>query len=174
MVTLVAPKWMPVAHACLAQLVFGIMVAIVVGQYSTRGKRVETSLDPAGTSACAALFVQTIFGAAVRHNVAGVIPHIAFAAVAILIVMWAGIQVLMHHMENPPFRRSAMLLLSLTFSQVFLGMGAYMSRILTADDPQPMPMMISFTVAHVAVGSLAFGAAIAMAIIVGHGGVAVA
>jgi hypothetical protein len=62
----------------------------------------------------------------------------------------------------------------LTFSQVFLGMGAYISRIMAADDPQPMPMMISFTVAHVAVGSLAFGAAIAMAVIVGHGGVAVA
>ncbi|SPF42954.1 Cytochrome oxidase assembly [Candidatus Sulfopaludibacter sp. SbA4] len=173
-VTLVAPKWMPVAHACLAQLVFGLIVAIVVRQYCARRKRVEMSLDPAGTSACATLFVQTILGAAVRHNVAGIVPHIVFAAVATLVVMWAGVQVLMHHMENPPFRRSAILLLSLTFSQVFLGMGAYMSRILTADDPQPMPIMISFTVAHVAVGSLAFGAAIAMAIIVGHGGMTVA
>jgi len=173
-VTLVAPKWMPVAHACLARLCFGIMVAIVVGQYWTRRKRVETRLDPAGTSACATLFVQTILGAAARHNLTGVVPHIAGAAVATLIVMWAGVQVLMHHMENPPFRRSAMLLLSLTFSQVFLGMGAYISRIMAADDPQPMPMMISFTVAHVAVGSLAFGAAIAMAIIVGHGGMTVA
>jgi hypothetical protein len=80
----------------------------------------------------------------------------------------------MHHMENPPFRRSATLLLSLTFSQIFLGMGAYMSRMMAADDPQPMPLMISFTVAHVAVGSLAFGAAIAMSIVVGHGGMAVA
>lgn len=167
-VTLVAPKWMPVAHACLAQLCFGIMVALVFQPVST------VALRPVPVLAAAALFVQTILGAAARHNLTGIVPHIAGAAVATLIVMWAGVHVLMHHMENPPFRRSAMLLLSLTFSQVFLGMGAYISRIMAADDPQPMPMMISFTVAHVAVGSLAVGAAIAMAIIVGHGGMTVA
>ena len=170
-VTLVAPKWMPVAHACLAQLCFGLMVAIVVRQYSWPAAGQAGKPAPL---AAGALFIQTVLGAVARHNLAGVIPHIAFAAVAILIVMWAGIQVLLRHMENPPFRRSAMLLLSLTFSQMFLGMGAYISRVMAADDPQPMPMMISFTVAHVAVGSLAFGAAIAMAIMVGHGGVAVA
>jgi cytochrome c oxidase assembly protein subunit 15 len=165
-VTLVAPRWMPVAHACLGQLCFGLIVALLFQPVS--------SVPRLPLLAAAALFAQTILGAAVRHNLVGVIPHIAGAAVATLIVMWAGLQVLMHHMENPPFRRSAMLLLSLTFSQIFLGMGAYMSRIMAADDPQPMPLMISFTVAHVAVGSLAFGAAIAMSIVVGHGGMAVA
>jgi hypothetical protein len=38
-----------------------------------------------------------------------------------------------------------------------------MGRILNADAPQPVPMMVWFTVAHVAVGSLAFGAAVALA-----------
>jgi cytochrome c oxidase assembly protein subunit 15 len=166
-VKLAAPKWAPVAHAALAQLCFGIMAAIVAGQWfgvSEESKRAGRS--PAPLIAAGALFVQTILGAAVRHNAADVIPHIAGAVVTTLVVMWAGLQVLMHHMENPPFRRSAMLLLSLTFSQVLLGMGAYLSRIATANDPQPMPMMIWFTVAHLAVGSLAFGAAIAMEIIV--------
>lgn len=165
-VTLVAPKWMPVAHACLAQLCFGLIVALLF--------QPVTLAPNLPLLAAAALFAQTILGAAVRHNLASVVPHIAGAAVATLIVMWAGLRVLMNHMENPPFRRSATLLLSLTFSQAFLGMGAYLTRMMAADDPQPMPLMISFTVAHVAVGSLAFGAAIAMAIIVGHGGMAVA
>ena len=35
----------------------------------------------------------------------------------------------MQHMENATLRRPAMLLLSMTFSQVFLGIGAYMARI---------------------------------------------
>ena len=77
--------------------------------------------------------------------------------------MWAGLQVLMRHMENAPLRRAATLLLALTFSQVFLGLAAYASLAATAGDPQPKPVMIWATVAHVAVGSLAFGAAISLA-----------
>lgn len=178
-VRLLAPRWMPLLHACLAQLCFGIMVALVFLPASPFAPRFPAVV------AAAVLFAQTILGAAVRHNLAGLVPHIVGAAATTLAVMWAGLQVLMHHMENPPFRRSAMWLLSLTFSQVFLGMGAYMSRVATAADPQPMPLMIWFTVAHVAAGSLAFGAAIAMSIIVNrdappagralaHGGMAVA
>jgi hypothetical protein len=59
-----------------------------------------------------------------------------------------------------------MALLTITFSQVFLGIGAYMARIAYAGAPQPMPVMVWFTVAHVAVGSLALGAAVALAMIV--------
>ena len=91
------------------------------------------------------------------------VPHIAGAIVATALAMWAGLQVLMHHMENAPLRRAATLLLALTFSQVFLGLAAYASLAATAGDPQPMPVMIWATVAHVAAGSLAFGAAIALA-----------
>ena len=35
-----------------------------------------------------------------------------------------------------------MLLLTITFSQVFLGIGAYMARIAFAAAPQPMPVLI--------------------------------
>jgi hypothetical protein len=58
-----------------------------------------------------------------------------------------------------------MLLLSITFSQVFLGIGALMARVAYADAPQPMPVVVWFTVAHVAVGSLALGAAVALAML---------
>jgi heme A synthase len=70
------------------------------------------------------------------------------------------------HMENATLRRAATLLLALTFSQVFLGLAAWASLAATAGDPQPMPVMIWATVAHVAAGSLAFGAAISLAMIV--------
>jgi hypothetical protein len=60
--------------------------------------------------------------------------------------------------------RDAGALLGLTAFQIFLGMGAYLSRSLAS--PQPMPMMVWFTAAHVAVGSMAFGAAIVLALAV--------
>jgi len=55
-------------------------------------------------------------------------------------------------------------LLGLTAFQVFLGLGAWAVRSL--ETPQPLPLSVALTVAHVAVGTLAFGAAIVLALVV--------
>src|SRR5450432_114122 len=170
LVRYLTPKPASIAHACLGQLYFGLMVAICVGQRKATPERI--SVLP--LMAAIALFAQTILGAAVRHNAAGLLPHFIGAAVATILVMWAGLQVLMTNTEDINLRRPAMVLLSLTFSQIFLGMGAYLSRAMTADAPQPMPAMVWLTVAHVAVGSLAFGAAVSLAMLGTPGGMAVA
>jgi len=162
-VRLVAPKSLVIAHACLAQACFGLVAAQM---FESRIARHWAFKGPAPLAAAAGLFAQTILGAAVRHDMVGVIPHIGGAVVATVLAMWAGLGVLMQHMDEPGLRRPAMALLSLTFSQVFLGMGAYLSKVATADAPQPMPVMVWLTVAHVAAGSLAFGAAIVLAIVV--------
>jgi len=160
-VRFVTPAWATIAHASLAQLFFAIMVAICVGLYAGSEGRWA-----APTLVCTvALFAQTILGAGVRYGVIAAVAHIAGAVLATILVMWAGLSILMQHMDNPKLRRPAMLLLSITFSQVFLGIGALMARVAYADAPQPMPMMVWFTVAHVAVGSLAVGAAVALAML---------
>ena len=160
-VKFVTPAWATIAHASLGQVFFAMMVAICVGLYA--------GFDggwAAPTVICTvALFTQTILGAGVRYGVIDPAAHIAGAVLATILVMWAGLSILMRHMENAMLRRPAMLLLSLTFSQVFLGIGAYMARVAYADAPQPMPMMVLFTVAHVAVGSLAVGASVALAML---------
>lgn len=165
-VRFVTPTWATIAHACLAQLYFAVITAIVVDLVIAPSAEVPALRSPAPLVAAVALFAQTILGAAVRYGVVLPVAHIVGAAVATILVMWAGLSILMQHMENPTLRRPAMLLLSITFSQVFLGIGAYMARIAYAAAPQPVPMMVWFSVAHVAVGSLAFGAAVALAMIV--------
>jgi uncharacterized BrkB/YihY/UPF0761 family membrane protein len=45
-------------------------------------------------------------------------------------------------------------------AQFLLGLGAYWSRLTTADAPQPVPLMIVLTVAHTVVGALVFAAAV--------------
>jgi cytochrome c oxidase assembly protein subunit 15 len=112
-----------------------------------------------------ALFAQTILGAGVRYGVVAGVVHITGAVLATAVVMWAALGILMRQMDNPRLRRAAMLLLSITFSQVFLGIAAMTARIVYASAPQPMPMMVLFTVAHVAVGSLMLGAAVALAML---------
>ena len=160
-VKFVIPAWSTIAHASLGQLFFAIIVAICVGLYAG----FPASWD-APTLICAvALFGQTVLGAGVRYGVILPVAHIVGAVLATILAMWAGLSILMQHMDNPKLRRPAMLLLSIVFSQVFLGIAAYMARIVYADAPQPMPMMVLFTVAHVAVGSLAVGAAVALAML---------
>ena len=155
-VKLLAPRIVPIIHASLAQLVFGIVVAILVKLLSD-----SKSLNNAGIIATAALFLQTVLGAAARHNVMSIVPHMVGAGVATLAVMVVCLRALMNQMDDAPIRRSAIAMLGFTFFQIFLGMGSYIARIANANEPQPMPLMVGFTVAHVAVGSLAFGSAVA-------------
>jgi predicted membrane protein len=116
--------------------------------------------------AAVAIFAQTILGAGVRHNAIGLAPHLVGAALAAGLAMWASMGILIHHMEETALRRPALALLMLTAAQIFLGLAAYAARQAAADDPQPMPLMVWATVAHVVVGALAFGAAIALAMAV--------
>jgi cytochrome c oxidase assembly protein subunit 15 len=154
------PKAAVILHAALAQLFFGLTVLLWL---EPAPRPAANPLAAPAVLAPAAVLLQTVLGAAVRHGVISPIPHVAGAVVATGLVMWASFPVLISHVDNPALRRPAMLLLSITFSQVFLGIGAWMSRLANLDSPQPMPMMVLFTVAHVAVGSMAFGAAIALA-----------
>jgi cytochrome c oxidase assembly protein subunit 15 len=160
-VKFVTPAWSTIAHASLGQLFFAIIVAICVGLYAG----FPANWD-ARTLICAVgLFGQTVLGAGVRYGVILPVAHIVGAVLATILAMWAGLSILMQHMDDPKLRRPAMLMLSIVFSQVFLGIAAYMARIVYVDAPQPMPMMVLFTVAHVAVGSLAVGAAVALAML---------
>jgi cytochrome c oxidase assembly protein subunit 15 len=165
-VLMVMPKATVLVHACLAQLAFG---SLVYAAFPRRGAGVPLPQ----ASALAAIFSQTILGAALRHQLVPGGAHIAGAAVATLVVLWAVVPAMMEHM------REAGALLAITAVQIFLGFGAWVSR--TVETPQPLPMMVGFTAAHVAVGSMAFGAAIVLALAVGRrnsegvsGGMAVA
>ncbi len=175
-VRFLTPAWATIAHASLGQLFFAILVAICVGLFAgfDGGWAAPTLICTVG------LFAQTILGAGVRYGVVSPAAHIVGAVLATILAMWAGLSILMRHMDNSKLRRAAMLLLSMTFSQVFLGIASLMARVAYADAPQPMPVVVLFTVAHVAVGSLAVGASVALAMLAGpdafrvHGGMVTA
>jgi cytochrome c oxidase assembly protein subunit 15 len=155
-VLLVLPDIVSVVHACLAQLIFGLVV--IVAALSAPAAREQARRPTLQVATAIFLFIQTILGAAVRHHMMSAVPHMAGAVLAILLVIWATVPVMLDHM------REAGLLLGLTAFQVALGLGAWAAR--SVEAPQPLPLMVWFTVAHVAVGSLAFGAAIVLALVV--------
>jgi len=128
--------------------------------------------------AAAALFAQGAIGIAVSFGKTSFAPHIAGACVATGLVVWAGIQAFLRNMQTAAVRRAALLPISLTFSQLLLGMGAYMN-LLAAGTLQWL------TVAHGVMGAVTFGASVTLAVLVyrqvrpedaelAHGGVVIA
>jgi cytochrome c oxidase assembly protein subunit 15 len=165
------PKPVSISHACLAQLFFSTTVSLVL--FTSAGwKRGPLLVDDEGApklhmlaiGAAACVFCQLALGASARHQLLGVLPHVLGAVVATGMVLWIVVRVLLRHAGHPALRSTALTLLGITFSQVFLGIAAYMSRIATMDAPQPMAVMVTFTVAHVAVGALTLAFSVLMAI----------
>jgi hypothetical protein len=171
-------------HAVLAQVCFALIAAVATGQaFGISGFSGWAGCGPAPALAVTALAAQAVLGATVRHGISGPVPHIAGAAVATVLVMWAALQVLNRHMENPRLRRAAMSLLSLTFSQVFLGLGSYLAN--AAGTARAGAVLGWFAAAHVVAGLMAIGSAVMLMVLVygearpaeadvAHGGVAVA
>ena len=165
------PKPVSIGHACLAQMFFSTTVAMALFT-SESWRRGVQPVDDGGApplhmlavAASLCVFLQLALGASARHQAIGILPHIAGALVATGMVLWVTVRVLMYHAGHNALRQSALALLSVTFLQVFLGIAAYMSRLATADAPQPMPLMVSFTVAHVAVGALTMAASVVLAL----------
>jgi hypothetical protein len=94
------------------------------------------------------------------------------------LVLWAAGQAFLRNMQTAGVRRAALLLVSLTFSQLMLGAGAYMNLLVAGT-------LEWFTVAHAVMGAFACCTAVAMAVLVyrqirpedaelAHGGVVIA
>lgn len=165
------PKPVSIGHACLAQLFFSTTVAIALFTSESWQRGPQVVDDPAAPplhwlalAAAACVFLQLALGASARHQAIGILPHVVGALVATGMVLWVTVRVLIRHAGHEALRRSALAVLFITFLQVFLGIAAYMSRLATADAPQPMPIMVGFTVAHVAMGALTLASSVVLAI----------
>jgi cytochrome c oxidase assembly protein subunit 15 len=172
-VLLLLPWWISTSHACLAQLFFSTTVAMAMftSQWWLRGARL-VSEDPRysvrewSLLAPVCVLAQLALGAAARHKAIGTIYHISAAPVVTGVILWVSLRILLHYAENRELRVASIALLAITFCQVFLGIAAFMSRVAYADAVQPMPLMVTFTVLHVAVGALTMAASVALAILV--------
>ena len=167
------PWWISTSHACLAQLFFSTTVAMALftSGWWVRGasEMEEDSRYPIRALSLAApicVLGQLALGAAARHKAIGSIYHISGSPVVTGVILWISLRILLHYAENRELRLASITLLAITFCQVFLGIAAFMSRVAYADAVQPMPVMVTFTVLHVAVGALTMAASVALAILV--------
>jgi cytochrome c oxidase assembly protein subunit 15 len=159
-VLLLLPRPVSIAHASLAQIFFCLAVSLAVftGPHwkTVEARREDTdrpSLSHLAALTTLAVFVQLILGAAYRHHAFGLLPHLTGAAVVTLLVIATVRRVRRSHPDSA-LQRPAMTLAALLAAQLLLGVSAYVSLVLASQASQPLPLMVTLTVAHLAVGAL--------------------
>jgi heme a synthase len=155
--------WLPVIHACFAQIVFAAVLGIAVFTskwWVSERPQLEDSGTPSIHSLVvlnsAVIYFQVILGAGFRHKEIPIWPHMAGAMLVLGMVIWTAVALRKRFAQSRELSRARILLHIIFGTQFLLGLAAYWSRLTTAAAPQPMPVMVTLTVIHTVVGALLF------------------
>jgi heme a synthase len=176
-VKLMLPLVVSAAHATLAQLFFCTTVSLAV--FTSRSWIEDRpAIEEQGglpvrylcVAASATIFLQLIIGATLRHSATWdkalptdlLLTHVAGAIAVTLLLGAAALTILRRHPAKTFLTRPAKIALALLVLQLFLGIAAYLTRIASPNDPQPLNPMVGVTVAHVACGALVFATTIVL------------
>jgi cytochrome c oxidase assembly protein subunit 15 len=170
-VKLMLPLAVSTAHATLAQLFFCTTVSLAV--FTSRSWMEARSIEQEKgtlplrylcTAALVTIFLQLVIGATLRHSATWdehlptqlILAHIGGAVAVTIALGSASITTLLRYKDEKFLTRPAVVALSLLAVQLCLGVAAFMTRLASPSDPQPLNPMIAITVAHVACGALVF------------------
>jgi len=159
--------WLPVMHACTAEIMFAILVSIAFFTshwYIRDLPRYPDSHSPSIHSIVTfnafLIFLQVLAGAGFRHHYISYVPHLFGSGIVLASVIWTAGTLRRRFPEVKAIARVRLFLHSLVGIQILLGLGSLWSRFTTANAPQPMPVMIAFTVVHTVVGAFLFATSI--------------
>jgi cytochrome c oxidase assembly protein subunit 15 len=164
--------WLPVMHACTAEIMFAILASIAfftsrwyvqeLPQYADAN---SPSVHSVATFNAIVIFLQVLLGAGFRHHYMSYSPHVISSMIVLISVIWTAATLRRRFPEVRAISRARVFLHSLVGLQILLGLGSFWSRLATAQQPQPMPVMIAFTVVHTVVGAILFATAIVTVLI---------
>jgi heme A synthase len=84
-------------------------------------------------------------------------------AIAVTMVLGSALAItLLRHRTEKYLTRPALIAAALLFVQLLLGLAAYITRLASPYDPQPLTPMVAVTVGHVACGALVFATTIVL------------
>jgi cytochrome c oxidase assembly protein subunit 15 len=155
--------WLPVIHACFAQIVFGAVLSIAVftskwwvSELAQMEDNGSPSIHFVATLNAVVIYLQVILGAGFRHKEIPIWPHMAGALLVLGVVIWTAVALRKRFGQSRELSKARVMLHANFGTQFLLGLGAYWSRLTTVDAPQPMPVMVWLTVIHTVVGAILF------------------
>jgi cytochrome c oxidase assembly protein subunit 15 len=164
--------WLPVMHACFAQIVFAALLGIAIFTsrwWIAEQPRLEDTGAPAVHTLAIAnatvIYFQVILGAGFRHKEIPVWPHMVGALVVLGMIIWTAAVLRRRFEKSAAISKARILLHAILGTQLLLGLGAYWSRLTSVNDPQPMPLMVTLTVLHTVVGAMLFGVSILLVLL---------
>ena len=150
-----------VGHALLAQAFFCLMVSLALftsPAWNRAPEPIQETRGPAFRHLCAAataaLFVQLVLGATLRHKALGLGPHLVWAGVASMLVGWVCFRAITELGEQAGLQKLARLVGAIWIVQLGLGGASYFLRAMTREAVQPQSSVVVITTAHLAVGAL--------------------
>lgn len=154
------PPAVSIAHACLAQAVFCMLLALAQTtspiDLSAAPKTVPDRLWLTGAAAASAVYLQLILGAIFRHTGEGILLHIVWA----FVVLAAAGRMVYKTFESRPvsaLAAPAALLTLLVPGQILLGLGTFG---LPSSAQAGLHARAALATAHVAVGAVILATAV--------------
>jgi heme A synthase len=165
-----APPLSPAAgvfHALTAHLFLSLAVVGAMGTSAGWNREPETVdgsgkpfLRPLALAIPPVVFLQITLGAAYRHDLTSVMPHLA-VAMGVAFLALIGSSVVLQNFRRPAsLRYAAATLITLVLVQVCLGIAAFLMLVL---DTAGTLYFLLITVAHVLVGAATLASSVAMA-----------
>ena len=164
--------WLPVMHACTAEIMFAILVSIAfftsrwymqkLPQYADANSPTVHSIV---TFNAIVIFLEVLLGAGFRHRYMSYSPHVIWSVIVLCSVIWTASALRRRFPGVQAILRARVYLYVLVALQILLGLGSFWARLTTAEAPQPMPVMIAFTVAHTVSGAILFATSIVTVLI---------
>jgi len=155
-------------HAFFAALLFAAVAAISLFTSSSWQRDPDLVQDygrpSLGFLSAAAAFLvamQVGFGAGFRHSAVGVMPHLLGALVVALFIVIVGAFVTHQFPKHPTLRPMAVAFMTITGIQVFLGLTAFLMRLMQMAGTLAF---LGISVAHVATGNLTFAVSVMLAL----------
>ncbi len=160
-----------ILHALLAQVFFGIIVAIAVTHSSAWQRGPEPiadtwkpSLRSLSVALPAIILLQTTLGASYRYHALGVLWHILNAMLVLLLILIVAVFLIRQFPNHPTLKTAAVSLAVITGIQVLLGFTTLMMLIIIPNEADLTVVVTS--VLHVTNGSLTFAAGLALSVLI--------
>jgi cytochrome c oxidase assembly protein subunit 15 len=159
-----------ILHGCLAQAFFALTVVLAAttapawaGSVGPVAGRRDRALGGLALGGAAALYAQIVLGALTTH--AGWVNlHIAWAVVAVAVVLVLAGRLLAAEGSRPGLRTRGRAIAVLAAVQIGLGLGAYLARFTGLGLPGGEVFVIGLPVAHRAVGAVLFALTVVVAL----------